>query len=449
MTDLPRIAIDGVFFQIANSGIARVWHSLFQEWVKSGFCQHLLIIDRDGTSPQIPGLTYYQTPLFDYQNPALESIYIQEICDRERIDLFISTYHTISLLTPSIVLVHDMLPEIFNTDLSVMPLQEKYWSILHACHYISVSTNTAGDLQKFFANIPKDRITIALNGVGSEFCPQNPDRIQSFKTKYQIEKPFFLIVGNRYANGGFKNVVHFFRAFVKLPDRHQFEIVCIGGYHILEPELVQLAGSTKVSVLSLKYEELMASYSSAIALIYPSLYEGFGLPLLEAMACACPVITCANSAIPEVAGEAAIYVSTTDINELTTALVKVQHSKVRSQLISAGLAQSKHFSWSKMADTIAKVLVDAHTDIQVGKLPLSPKLLLWTKLRQIQSQQQQLFITTAAKCAAAEEHLAITNVELSTVNAKIISMENTKFWKLRQQWFRFKKMLGLTKQNIP
>ena len=93
-----------------------------------------------------------------------------------------------------------------------------------------------------------------------------------------------------------------------------------------------------------------------------------------------------------------------------------------------------------MADTIAKVLVDAHTDSQVGKLPLSPKLLLWTKLRQIQSQQQRLFITTEAKYAAAEEHLAITNAELSTVNAKIVSMKNTKFWKLRQQWFRFKKM---------
>ena len=116
-----------------------------------------------------------------------------------------------------------------------------------------VTINTAGDLQKFFPDIPKDRITIALNGVGSEFYPQNFDRIQSFKTKYQIEKPFFLVVGNRYANGGFKNVVHFFRAFIKLPDRHQFEIVCIGGYHILEAELLQLAGSTKVSVLPIRF----------------------------------------------------------------------------------------------------------------------------------------------------------------------------------------------------
>jgi glycosyltransferase involved in cell wall biosynthesis len=445
----PRIAIDGVFFQIANSGIARVWHSLFQEWVKSGFCQHLLIIDRAGTAPQISGLTYARTPLFDYQNPTLESIYIQAICDQEQIDLFISTYHTIPLSTPSIVLVHDMLPEIFNTDLSVMPLQEKYWSVLHACHYISVSTNTAGDLQKFFPDISKDRITIALNGISSEFCPQNLDQIQSFKIKYQIEKPFFLIVGNRYANGGFKNVVHFFRAFAKLPDCHQFEIVCIGGYHILEPELAQLVGNTKVSVLSLVDIDLMAAYSGAIALIYPSLYEGFGLPILEAMACACPVITCANSSIPEVAGNAAVYVSATDTDQLTMALIKVQNLEVRSQLISAGLAQSKYFSWTKMADTIAKVIIDTHTSIQVGKLLLSPKLLLWTRLRKIQSQQQQLLIATTTNLAATATQLAIINADLSTADAQIISMKNTKFWKLRQQWFRFKKMLRLIKQDSP
>ena len=292
MSIKPRIAIDGVYFQIANSGIARVWHSLLIEWVKSGFSNHLLIIDRAGTAPKIPGLLYCQTPEFDFSNPATESCQIQEICDRERIDLFISTYHTIPLSTPSIVLVHDMLPEIFNTDLAFMPLQEKYWSILQAVHYISVSINTANDLKKIFPSILDHQITITLNGINSDFHQQNSCQIQAFNNKYKIEQPFFLLVGNRYANGGYKNIIHFFRAFAQLPDRNKFAIVCVGGSPQLEPELGKLAGRTKVHVLSLVDTELMAAYSGATAFIYPSLYEGFGLPILEARYTSC---VCNNS----------------------------------------------------------------------------------------------------------------------------------------------------------
>ncbi len=435
MVTKPRIAIDGVFFQIANSGIARVWYSLFQEWVENGFCQHLLIIDRNGTVPKLAGLTYHQTPLFDFQNPARESIYLQEICDREQIDLFISTYHTTPLLTPSIVLVHDMLPEIFETDLSVMPLPEKHWSLLHADRYISISQNTARDLSKFFPSITSDRIIIALNGISSNFCPQPVDSIARFKQKYQIEKPFFLIVGNRYANGGFKNVVHFFRAIANLPERNEFEVVCIGGHSLLEPELASLAGDIRVSVLSLVDTEVMVAYTGAIALIYPSLYEGFGLPILEAMACGCPVITCANSAIPEVAGDAAIYVSETDISELMMALIKVRDPVVRAQLVTAGSIRVKQFSWTKMAETIAQVCIDTHTNIQLSRSSIVAKL-QWAQFRQIQSQSIQLLATT-------ESQLVVTQTQLATARMQIASMESTKFWQLRQQWFRLKKWLRL------
>jgi glycosyltransferase involved in cell wall biosynthesis len=424
----PRIAIDGIFFQIANSGIARVWHSLFREWSESGFAKHLLIIDRAGTAPKIAGLAYHQTPLFDFKNPALESIGIQAICDREEIDLFISTYHTIPLTTPSLVLVHDMLPEIFNTDLSVMSIQEKYWSILQASHYICVSNNTSRDLQKFFPNIAKNRITIALNGISPEFCPQLTDRVRDFQQKYRIDKSFFLVVGNRYASGGFKNVLHFFRAFAKLPDRDRFSIFCTGGNPALEPELVELAGRIKVHVLSLSDTELMAAYSGAIALIYPSLYEGFGLPILEAMACGCPVITCANSSIPEVAGDAAIYISGTDEDELTAALVKVRDPVVRSELITAGLVQSQKFSWQRMAEQISQLLIITYQRIESGELLTSDPI--WVELRKLQVGEYREGLYQLAR-------------ELTEAQQKITFMQNSKFWKLRQQWFRLKELLGL------
>jgi glycosyltransferase involved in cell wall biosynthesis len=428
----PRIAIDGVYFQIANSGIARVWHSLLSEWIESGFAKHLVIIDRAGTAPQLNGLIYHQTPLFDFENPALESIGIQEICDREEIDLFISTYHTIPLTTPSIVLVHDMLPEIFNTDLSVMSLQEKSWSILHAAHYICVSHNTSCDLRKFFPRITADDITLAPNGVNPEFCPPDRERVIDFKKKYQIDKSFFLLVGNRYASGSYKNAIHFFRAFTKLPDRHKYSIVCVGGNRSLEPELVELAGLTTVHMLSLVDPELIAAYAGATALIYPSLYEGFGLPILEAMACGCPVITCPNSSIPEVAGNAALYISGTDADELTTALAKVLEPEVRSQLISAGLVQAQKFSWQRMAGQISTLLLLTHQRIEAGELiTIDP---LWVELRKLQVGEYREGLYRLAR-------------ELDDARQQITYMQNSKFWQLRQQWFRLKKMLKLVDRS--
>jgi glycosyltransferase involved in cell wall biosynthesis len=423
----PRIAIDGIFFQIANSGIARVWHSLFKEWAESEFSKHLAILDRAGTAPKVNGLTYHQTPSFDFNNPALESIRIQEICDLEEIDLFISTYHTIPLTTPSIVLVHDMLPEIFNTDLSVMSIQEKHWSILQASHYICVSNNTSTDLQNFFPKIAKNQITVTLNAISPEFCPQPTDQVRAFKQKYRIDKSFFLVVGNRYASGGFKNVLHFFRAFAKLPDRDQFSIVCTGGNPILEPELIELAGRTEVHMLLLIDPELIAAYSGAIALVYPSLYEGFGLPILEAMACGCPVITCANSSIPEIAGDAALYISGIDEDELTAALVKVRDPVVRSQLITAGLTRSQQFSWQQMAERISQLSLSIYQQIALGEIV--PENLMWVELRMLQVREYR----------EGFYHLVR---ELNDARQQISFMQNSKFWKLRQQWFKLKKILA-------
>ena len=101
------------------------------------------------------------------------------------------------------------------------------------------------------------------------------------------------------------------------------------------------------------------AYSGAVALVYPSKYEGFGLPVLEAISCGCPVITCPNSSLPEVAGEAALYVNDDDVDGLVDALCEVQKPKVRNSLIAAGLKQAKKFSWSKMAKTVSSALIDA------------------------------------------------------------------------------------------
>lgn len=350
------ILVDGVFFQMYNTGIARVWRSLLQEWAENGFAKHIIVLDRVGTSPKIPGIRYCNVPAYDYSKTNADREMLQQVCDEESADLFISTYYTTPLSTPSVFMAYDMIPEVLGANFNEPMWQEKHHAISHASAYISISENTARDLIGFFPGISSELVTVAHCGVSSIFSPAGQNDINRFKIKYGISKPYFISVGG---GSDYKNIRLFFQAFSQLASKQGFEIVCTGSGVLLEAEFRAYTSGTVIHKLQLNDEELKVAYSGAIALVYPSKYEGFGLPILEAITCGCPVITCPNSSLPEVAGEAALYVKEDDVNGLVDALCEVQKPKVRNSLIAAGLEQAKKFSWSKMAKTVSSALIDA------------------------------------------------------------------------------------------
>ncbi|MBN3881472.1 MAG: FkbM family methyltransferase [Nostoc sp.] len=354
---IPIIIVDGVFFQLYQTGIARVWKSLLEEWVKNGFAKHIILLDRDGTAPIVPGIRYRTIPYHDYDNIDSDRSMLQQVCDEESADLFISSYHTTPTTTPSVFIAHDMIAELIGSNLNHIIWQEKHYAIKHASAFIAVSKNTARDLVTYFPEISLESVIIAENGVDhTKFSVANQENIHQFKIKYGITKPYFLLVrlGNIY-----KNSILFFKAFSQLPSSYGFDIVVTGNDGVLSPEFRDYTLGSIVHMLHLSDEELAIAYSGAIALVYPSKYEGFGLPIVEAMACGCPVITCPNASIPEVAGEAAIYVNDDDVHEMTNALCEVQKPAVRNLLITAGLLQVQQFSWMKMAQTVSTVLIKA------------------------------------------------------------------------------------------
>ena len=351
----PIILVDGVFFQLYNTGIARVWRSVLAEWAKTDFANHILLLDRVNTA-RIPGIRYRALPAYSYDNVVADKHVLQRICDEEKADLFISTYYTTPISTPSAFMAYDMIPEILEADLNQRMWREKHHAIRHADSYISISENTARDLVKFFPDIELDEVTVAHCGVASDFTPASADEIASFKYKYGISKPYFLLVG---AGGNYKNASLFFQAFAQLHSKQGFAIVCTGSGITLADEYRGYAAGTVVHSLTLDDAELKAAYSGAIVLIYPSLYEGFGMPVAEALACGCPVITCANASIPEVGGDAVIYVDPKDIDGLAEQLCEVQKPKIRQLLIAKGLEQVKKFSWEKMATIMASALMEA------------------------------------------------------------------------------------------
>ena len=111
----PTILVDGVFFQLYNTGIARVWRSVLAEWAKTDFANHILLLDRANTA-KIPGIRYRALPAYDYKNVAADKQMLQRICNEENADLFISTYYTTPVSTPSVFMAYDMIPEVLGSE---------------------------------------------------------------------------------------------------------------------------------------------------------------------------------------------------------------------------------------------------------------------------------------------------------------------------------------------
>lgn len=350
------IVIDGVIFQLQQkraAGISRVWTNLLRELAASPLADQIVLLDRGGTAPAIPGLRQRRVPSYDAVHFEGDPQRVQRWCDEEQAGLFVSTYHTCADLMPGVVLLHDMIPEIMGLDLSLPEWRAKALAIEKAHGYLAVSRSTIDDFRKLYPQHADRPIHHAPNAADPGLAAATPAQVREFRERHQLRRRYFLLVGNRVL---YKNAMLFFRAFAQRPDREDIDIVCVGGAPELEPAFRPFVRGARCRVLRVPDDQLAAAYTGAIALIYPSQYEGFGLPILEAHACGCPVITCRNSSLPEVAGEAALFVDESDVAALGEALARIESIDVRSPLIEAGRANVRRFSWPATGRVVAAAL---------------------------------------------------------------------------------------------
>ena len=363
-----RIVIDGVIFQLQKqrpAGIYRVWISLLEQLAKSEISNEVLLLDRGGTAPFIKGIRRREIDEYDAMSFERDAMYLQDICKEENAVLFISTYYTYPENTHSLLMLHDMIPEIKGMDLAEEQWRAKAKAIDRAGAYLSVSEATKNDFRKIYPNYADRMVYIVSNAVSDAFRPHAKEDTDRFKREHGIRRPYFLLSGSRM---GYKNAALFFRAFSLLENRKDFEIFCTGGAGELEETFHPFVGEVKYHVKYLSDIDLSIALSGAVALVYPSQYEGFGLPVLEAMSSGCPVITCTNSSLPEVAGEAALFVDEHDVGGMLDALKKIQNPELRESLLDKGFENSKRYSW----EISARNLIEAVRETRVRLKGASP-----------------------------------------------------------------------------
>lgn len=263
-------------------------------------------------------------------------------------DIFHPTYYDKYFLDytnkPFVLTVYDMIHEIYKEYFNISDVTSYNKAILceKASHIIAISERTKQDLIDIF-NIPEEKISVVL--LASDFenvNPVPPVRVQELKK-------YILFVGNR---GTYKNFYYSVMAMVSiLKNDSEIQLVCTGPAFSTDEIIffTNLGIESKVIHIYMNNDnELAWAYRNAHLFIFPSLYEGFGFPLLEAFASGCPVISSNGGSLPEIGGEAALYFNPKNISEIKKCIHQgVYNEKLRVKLIENGRKRLSNFNWEK------------------------------------------------------------------------------------------------------
>ena len=250
-----------------------------------------------------------------------------------------------------VVTIYDMIYELFADELpdAKRVIAAKRATVNRADHVICISENTQRDLVRLYGIDPARTSVVHLGY--SLTIETNAAQVESGG-----RRPSLLYVGHR---GGYKNFRTLLQAYGSSPILREFELIAFGGYPLLPDErneIRRLGVTDRVRFESGSDRELAARYQAAAAFIYPSKYEGFGIPPLEAMSHGCPVVCSNAGAIPEVVGDAGVYFDPNNAEELRTALERVATTEgLRADLRARGYARIAAFSWDRCAAETARI----------------------------------------------------------------------------------------------
>lgn len=242
------------------------------------------------------------------------------------------------------ITVYDMIHEIFPELLKDKTSENKKKIVHETDHIIAISESTKRDILKYYDDIPQSKISVIYIGTDMKKC-------MDMQLKELFPDKYILFVGNREI---YKNFDAFTCAIIPiLKENAHLHVVCTGGGKFTQEELLLMEGyHTRFHQINCDDRMLSAAYTFAQAFVFPSKYEGFGIPTLEAFSCDCPVVLSNTSSMPEVGGDAALYFDPNSIPDMTEKIRMVlEDEALRQELIEKGQqqVQSSKFNWDVIA----------------------------------------------------------------------------------------------------
>lgn len=288
-------------------------------------------------------------------------------------DVLFVPAHVLPLYAPrrSVVTVHDVGYRWFPR---AHPWRQRlylhwgtWWSVRRAHRIIADSEATRSDVIRFY-KVPPERVSVVYPGRDEAIRRvEDPRQVDAVRRKHALTRPYVLFVGTLQPRKNLERLIHAFaRAIPLLPDEWgSLELVLAGGTGWLADAILDAPGRYGIDgrVRFLGYvpdEDLPALLTGARAFAFPSLYEGFGFPILEAQACGVPVLASNVSSLPEVAGDAALLVDPSDVDAMAEGLCRlVVDETLRGALVARGYANVERFSWARAAREVLEILESA------------------------------------------------------------------------------------------
>ncbi|NTV65366.1 MAG: glycosyltransferase family 4 protein [Oscillochloris sp.] len=285
--------------------------------------------------------------------------------------------HVVPVLRPpaSVVTIHDLgylaFPQSHTARRRLELDLTTRWSLRAARLTIAISQATKDDLVRYYGADPA-RVRVVHHGLGTSFQPvENPLEIAAAQDRHGIAPRYLLYVGTVQPRKNLERLIGAFARVASLPALAGVQLVIAGVRGWLSEGIARcaivhgLADRVHFSGY-LPDEDLPTLLSGALAFVFPSLYEGFGMPVLEAMACGTPVLTSSTSSLPEVAGDAALLVDPIDTDAIAAGLVRlVSDPALRAELRARGLARAATFTWERCARETLAVLRESATVLRI------------------------------------------------------------------------------------
>ncbi|MCX6551236.1 MAG: glycosyltransferase family 1 protein [Acidobacteria bacterium] len=288
----------------------------------------------------------------------------------QHVDLFHEPHYVLPPLVPcrSVVTIHDcihlMFPQYLPNRLAVAYARASLWAAARRAERIfTVSETSKADILRY-CDVPADRIVVIYNAIDDRFAvPPSEDAVTRVRERYQLDGPFALYVGNIKPHKNLERLIDAFH-LVRRDGFERLKLLIIGDQISKYPRLRRAVDKYKlhkhVRFLGFVQDDTLAAlYRLATVFVFPSLYEGFGLPPLEAMASGTPVVASNTSSLPEVLGDAAMLVDPYRAESIADGMRQVlSDSDLRRSLSARGLARAREFSWESSVRRIHEVYLE-------------------------------------------------------------------------------------------